>query len=108
MGKEYNVKETPFRSYINVKEEVAQCHSRNIVRRAGNSQARIQRAQRIADDLTRRFGPASKNCYAYFCKCAYRLSENTIWNCYEDAHKSSVKNNLAYFLSVTRSQPEMR
>lgn len=100
MGKSNNVKEASFRSYNNVKEEVAQ-------KRSGTAQSRIRRAQRIADDLTRKFGKVSSNCYSYFCKCAYNLPESVIWNCYEDSRSPSVRNSLAYFLSVTKSQPEM-
>lgn len=110
MGRSHNVKEASFRSNVNnvkVRKHVAQNHSRDRLL-SSNPQEKIRRAQRIADDLTRKFGPASENCYAYFCKCAYNLSENTIWNCYEDCIKPAVKNHLAYFLTVTKAQPEMK
>lgn len=110
MGKSYNVKEASFRSNVNnvnVRKYVATRHSKTN-KASRNSQAKIRRAQRIADELVRKFGPASGNCYEYFCKCAYRLPESTIWNCYEGASKPSIKNRLAYFLSTTKAQPEMQ
>lgn len=104
-----NVKVASERSIYNVKEVECKAlnYTKNRVKRTSISQARIHRAQRIADDLVRKFGPHSKNCYQYFCKCAYNLPESTIWNCYEDSRKTTVKNSLAYFLSVTKSQPQM-
>lgn len=102
MGRTNNVKEASERSNYNVKEEIC-----GKVKRSGNSQARIRRAQRIADDLTRKFGPRSKNSYQYFCKLAYNLPESTIWNCYEDSVRPRVSNSLAYFLAITKAQPQM-
>lgn len=101
MGKaNVNVNEASYRSYFNVKE--GKSHS------SSSSQAKIRRAQRIADELTRKFGSPAKGSYAYLCKCANRLSEATIWNIYEKCHKIGVVNSWAYFLSATKAQPEMR
>lgn len=73
-------------------------------KRSASPAARIRRAQRIADDLVRKFGPASKSSYRYFCKCAYNLPESTIWDCYEAACAFRVTNKLAYFLASTKAQ----
>ncbi len=102
-GNVNNVKEASKRSYINVKGR----YSCGKLKRSGSSQARIRRAQRIADELVRKFGSSSSNCYSYFCKCAYCLPENVIWNAYEDSRRHTVRNSLAYFLAVTKSQPQM-
>lgn len=94
----FNVNGNSERVYFNVNDNV---------KRSGSKQARIRRAQRIADDLVRKFGPESKRCYRYFCKCAYNLPEAVIWNCFEDCNRSKVTNKLAYFLAATKSQPQM-
>ena len=107
MERNVNVKGKPLGFHINVKEGQQPNRSYGKVHKRG-SQLKISRAQHIADELVRRFGPASNSCYAYFCKCAYRLSESVIWACYEDCQKPSVGNKLAYFLSATKAQPEMR
>lgn len=67
----------------------------------------IRRSQRIADDLVRKFGPRAEGSYSYFCKCANLLPESVIWDCYESACKPNVINKLAYFLAVTKAQPQM-
>lgn len=105
MSKRYNVKEVPKRNYINVKvRREVDSHQHT----TSSTDFKIRRAQRIADDLVRKFGERSRSCYAYFCKCAYNLSESTIWMCYDGCLKPSVKNRLAYFLAATKAQPEMR
>lgn len=109
MGRTINVKEASERSNINVKESESLdlSFAVNRINRSGSSRARIRRAQRIADELTRKFGPRSKNCYQYFCKLAYKLPESVIWDCYEDCVKPKVANSLAYFLAITKAQPQM-
>lgn len=98
MGKaNVNVNEASKRSYFNVKDRVY----------SSRSQAKIRRTQRIADELTRKFGDPAKGSYAYLCKCANRLSESTIWSIYEKCHRIGVTNSWAYFLSATKAQPEM-
>lgn len=98
-----NVKGASERSYINVKVE----ESCGKVRFSGSPQARIRRAQRIADDLLRKFGPQGRRSYQYFCKCAYCMAESKIWDIYEQSCSIKVANKLAYFLAVTKAQPEM-
>lgn len=97
-----NVKETSERSYFNINDNVSK-----EVKRSGSAPSRIRRAQRIADDLVRKFGPESKRCYNYFCKCAYNLPEVVIWDCFESCNRPSVSNRLAYFLASTKAQPQM-
>lgn len=73
-----------------------------------SSQAKIRRTQSIADQLVRKFGAHSKSSYRYFCKCAYRLPQNIIWDCYESAQAPKVTNKLAYFIAATKAYPEMQ
>lgn len=77
-------------------------------RQSGSSQGRIRRARAIADDLTRKFGSNSKGSYRFFCKCAYNLSESTIYEAYEASCRWNVKNKLAYFITTMKAQPEMQ
>lgn len=104
MGRTYNVNEGSKRTYINVNDE-RHCGK---IKRSGSTQAKVRRAQRIADDLVRKFGPASQGSYSYFCKCAYRLPESVIWDCYEASCGGRIANKLAYFLTITKAQPQMR
>lgn len=100
-----NVKEASKRSYVNVK---ARGENFNCGKGCGKISGRILRSQRIADDLTRKFGPVAKNSYAYLCKCAYRLSEHQIWSIYEKSLDRHITNKWAYFLATTKAQPEMQ
>lgn len=98
--------------YINVKDNaftwVYQRYKQKAKpKRSGSNTARIRRAQRIADDLLRKFGPRAKGSYRYFCKCAYCLPENVIWDCYQSSQGANVGNSLAYFLAATKAQPQM-
>lgn len=77
-------------------------------RQAGSSQARIRRARAIADDLSRKFGSASKGSYRFFCKCAYNLPESRIYNAYEASCQWKIENKLAYFIATMKAQPEMQ
>lgn len=109
MGRTNNVNGASERSNYNVKEVKVPVleYVEHGLKRSGSSQSRIRRAQRIANELTRKFGPRSKSSYRYFCKLAYNLPESTIWNCYEDSMRPKVANSLAYFLAITKAQPEM-
>lgn len=60
------------------------------------TKAQIERADRIADELVRRFqAPESRN---FFLKVAYRLSEDEIWTRFESAHNKRVLYPLRYFI----------
>lgn len=53
---------------------------------------------RIADYLVKKFqAPGSRK---FFCKCAWKLSEDDIWTTYERAHKPGVDEPLKYFISL--------
>ena len=59
---------------------------------------RAARVDRIADHLVRKFeAPGSRN---FFCKCAWKMSEDEIWTTYEKAHGEKIKSPLKYFISV--------
>ena len=57
---------------------------------------RANRVDRIADHLVRKFN--APNSRKFFCKCAWKLSEDQIWTAYEQAHSPKVKNSLKYFI----------
>lgn len=59
------------------------------------STATISRADRIADRLVGKLG--APECRSFFCKCAYRLSENEIELLLENATKPSIKSPKHYF-----------
>lgn len=59
---------------------------------------RYNKVDSVADYLVKKFNaPNSRN---FFCKCAWKLSENDIWSIYEQSHKPSVKSPLKYFITV--------
>ena len=59
---------------------------------------RARRVDDIADHLVRKFkAPNSRN---FFCKCAWKLSEDEIWTTYEQAHNPQVNEPLKYFIAV--------
>ena len=59
---------------------------------------RANKVDRIADHLVRKFGaPGSRN---FFCKCAWKMSENDIWSIYEQSQGDNVQYPLKYFISV--------
>lgn len=59
---------------------------------------RARRVDHIADHLVKKFqSPGSRN---FFCKCAWKLSEDEIWSTYEQAHSEKIKSPLKYFISV--------
>lgn len=45
------------------------------------------------------------NCYNYFVKCFSNLSENTIWNIYENASNNPrINSPIKYFIAACRNQ----
>lgn len=55
---------------------------------------------RIADHLVRKFqAPGSR---PFFCKCAWKLSEDDIWTAYEQAHGPKVKSPIKYFVTLCK------
>ena len=61
---------------------------------------RARRVDRIADNLVRKFNaPGSRN---FFCKCAWKMSEDEIWTIYEKAHGPKIDNSLKYFIALSQ------
>lgn len=57
---------------------------------------RARRVDDIADRLVEKFkAPGSRD---FFCKCAWKLSEDEIWSIYEKVQKPNVRNALKYFI----------
>ena len=62
----------------------------------GNINSKIAYTEYVADKLSRIFNaPQSRR---FFLKCAWNLSENTIWSAVEDSQKKSVKSPIALFV----------
>lgn len=59
---------------------------------------RAIKVDNIADHLVRKFNaPGSRN---FFCKCAWKLSEDDIWTAFEQSHGPKVKSPLKYFITL--------
>lgn len=59
---------------------------------------RARKVDNIADHLVRKFdAPGSRN---FFCKCAWKLSEDEIWTAYEQAHGKKIESPLKYFIAL--------
>ena len=59
---------------------------------------KASKVDRIADHLVRKFNaPGSRN---FFCKCAWKMSENDIWSAYEQSHGPKIKAPLKYFITL--------
>lgn len=61
---------------------------------------RINRADRIADRLVTKL--KAPECRAFFCKCAYKMSENDIELILETATKPSIKSPKHYFTRTAK------
>lgn len=60
--------------------------------------SRAARVDRIADHLVRKFdAPNSRN---FFCKCAWKMSEDDIWTVFEKAHNPKIDSPLKYFIAL--------
>ena len=47
------------------------------------------------------------NCYHYFIKCFNNLSENTVWEIFEDTiNNSEAKSKIKYFIGYCRNKME--
>ena len=60
----------------------------------------INRADRIANRLVNKL--AAPECRAFFCKCAYALSENDIEILLERATKPDIKSPKNYFTRTAK------
>ena len=82
----------------NVKTNVREYNVNDNVRHKSTINERAADVDRIADHLVRKFqAPGSRN---FFCKCAWRLSEDDIWTAYEQAHGPKIKYPLKYFITL--------
>ena len=63
-----------------------------------SSTAKATRVDNIANHLVRKFN--APNSRAFFCKCAWKMSEDQIWTIYEQAHKAGIKSPLKYFIAM--------
>ena len=60
--------------------------------------SRAAQVDNIADHLVRKFkAPGSRN---FFCKCAWKLSENDIWTAYEQSTRPKIESPLKYFITI--------
>ena len=58
----------------------------------------VSKTDYIADKLVKIYSaPNSKN---FFLKCAWHLSEDTIWTAVENSRKRGIKNPTAYFVAI--------
>lgn len=71
-------------------------------RRRRNEQ--IRRNQRIARDLSERFGSIADGSFAYLCGVADKLSEAKIYELYEKSRSPKVRNSWAWFLAMSKRQ----
>ena len=63
-----------------------------------NKCKKANKVDSIADNLVAKFkAPNSRN---FFCKCAWKLSEDEIWSTFEQAHKPKINSPLKYFIAV--------
>lgn len=64
----------------------------------GNQHRKISYTEYVADKLVKIFdAPQSRN---FFLKCAWNLSEDTIWSAVEDSRKKSVNKPIALFIFI--------
>ena len=96
MGKEQHIDNDIVN--LNVRENNVNDNDKVEVRPTNRISERAMDVDRIADHLVRKFqAPNSRN---FFCKCAWKLSEDDIWTAYELAHSPRVKVPLKYFISL--------
>lgn len=83
----------------NVEMNESEYNVNDNVKKANNkANERATRVDGIADHLVRKFNaPNSRN---FFCKCAWKLSENDIWTAYEIANNPKVRSPLKYFITI--------
>ena len=68
-------------------------HKRNI----NDKSMMVSKTEYIAGKLEKIYSaPQSRN---FFLKCAWHLSEDTIWSAVENSRKNGIKNPTAYFVA---------
>lgn len=62
------------------------------------SSAMAKKTEFIADKLVKEYdAPTSRD---FFLKCAWHLSEHTIWTAVEKSHRRGIKSPVKYFVKV--------
>lgn len=61
-----------------------------------------KRAQRIAWKITEKLN--APNSYQFFLKCAWNLSENTIWDVVERSYSPKIKNKERWVISALHKE----
>lgn len=73
-------------------------HKKNINEINDKSNAKVNYTEYVADKLVNIYNaPASRN---FFLKCAWHLSENTIWSAVESSKGKAIKCPVRYFVSI--------
>ena len=70
----------------------------DIVRGKPSRRVRTAKVDSIADTLVRKF--KAPNSRLFFCKCAWKMSEDEIWSVYEQAHSPKINSPLKYFITL--------
>lgn len=85
----------------NVKSNVRENNVNDNVRVRSTIKERAADVDRIADHLVRKFqAPGSR---PFFCKCAWKLSEDDIWTAYEKAtRKPGINYPIKYFVTLCK------
>ena len=64
----------------------------------GSRSHKVAYTEYVADKLVKVFNaPRSRN---FFLKCAWNLSESTIWSAVDDSRKKCVKNPIGLFIFI--------
>ena len=75
-------------------------HKKNIneINDKSNNNAKVNYTEYVADKLVNIYNaPASRN---FFLKCAWHLSEDTIWSAVESSKGKTIKSPVRYFVSI--------
>lgn len=68
----------------------------------GKQSPKVAYTEHVADELVRIFeAPKSRQ---FFLKCAWNLSEDTIWSAVEDTRKKGVKNPIGLFIFLCNNE----
>ena len=67
---------------------------------------RVRNTDYVADKLVKIYNaPSSRN---FFLKCAWHLSEDTIWTAVENSRKKTVKSPVKYFVAICNRELKER
>lgn len=92
MGKEQHIDNDIVK--VNVREH----NVNDNVRSTSTIKARAADVDRIADHLVYKF--KAPNSRPFFCKCAWKLSEDDIWTAYEKANSPKIEYPIKYFVTL--------